>query len=485
MVNAAGGNVLALGPKVDIPKPSPFMGKREAKAVENFLWEMVQYFKGISIVDDQVKINTASAYLKDTVALWWRCKTVEIEEGTCLMNTWADFVREFKNQFYPENAEDEARLRLRNIRHSGSLKDYINEYTSIILEIPDLTEKVRLFNFLANLQAWARVELKRRGVQHLSSAISITEGLNDYPRKDMENKKPKDRKPSHEKGGGAKPHQLNDHKTPPQWKSRDKKPMKTDDRCFICDGLGHRARECPKNASLHVMIAREECCKEVNDACMGSMQVLNAIKAQAECRSTPNKGLQFVRARIRGNEVRAMVDTGATHSFMAVEEAKRLGVNIVQGNGAIKTVNTNAKPIRGEAKNVHVHIGDWAGQINFTIVEMDDFKVVLGMEFFDQVRAILLPSANSICIPCEGKTCMVNTERGSKEGLKTISAIHFRKGCNKKELCYLAVAKVVDQEDKPVSVPTEIKEVLEEFKDVMPTEFPKRLPLRREVDHEI
>ncbi|XP_076909448.1 uncharacterized protein LOC143566708 [Bidens hawaiensis] len=180
-----------------------------------------------------------------------------------------------------------------------------------------------------------------------------------------------------------------------------------------------------------------------------------------------------------------MVDMGATHNFMAVEEAKRLGVNIVKGNGAIKTVNSNDKQIRGEAKNVHVHIGDWAGQINFTIIEMDDFKVVLGIEFFDQVRAILLPSANSICIPCEGKTCMVNTERGSKEGPKTISTIQFRKGSQKTELCYLAVAKVEYQGDKPVAVPTAIKEVLEEFKDVMLVEFPMRLPPRREVHHEI
>ncbi|XP_076893884.1 uncharacterized protein LOC143546013 [Bidens hawaiensis] len=153
MVNtAAGGNVLSLAPKVDVLKPSPFMGKREAKAVDSFLWEMEQYFKGIGIVDDQGKINTALVYLKDTAGLWWRCNTKEIERGTCLMNTWADCVREIKKQFYLENAEEEARLRLRKIRHADFIKDYIEEYTSIILEIPDLTEKYLLFNFLAGLK---------------------------------------------------------------------------------------------------------------------------------------------------------------------------------------------------------------------------------------------------------------------------------------------------------------------------------------------
>ncbi|KAJ0629961.1 putative nucleotidyltransferase, Ribonuclease H [Helianthus annuus] len=232
------------------------------------------------------------------------------------------------------------------------------------------------------------------------------------------------------------------------------------------------------------MIAQAEGGHEEEDVCMGSMQILTAIKAMVETRSSPNKGLQFVQANILGNQVRALVDTGASHNFMSIEEARRLGVKFAKGAGAMKTVNTNAKPIHGEAKDVQIRIGEWAGLINFSIVEMDDFKVVLGMEFFDKVRAFPMPFVNSLCILDEGKTCMVRTERGSKNGSKTLSAIQFKKGYNKKEPCYLAVAKV-DEEKPKEAVPMEIEKVLEEFKDVMPTELPKRLPPRREVDHEI
>jgi len=43
----------------------------------------------------------------------------------------------------------------------------------------------------------------------------------------------------------------------------------------------------------------------------------------------------------------------------------------------------------------------------------------------------------------------------------------------------------LDEEAKEIQAPKAIHEVLEDFKDVMPAELPKKLPPRREVDHAI
>ncbi|GJS82723.1 putative reverse transcriptase domain-containing protein [Tanacetum coccineum] len=66
---ASGGGNTNHGPKLDVPKPSPFMGKQEASTVEDFLWEMEQYLEGVNVVDDASKIKMATRYLKDTTAL--------------------------------------------------------------------------------------------------------------------------------------------------------------------------------------------------------------------------------------------------------------------------------------------------------------------------------------------------------------------------------------------------------------------------------
>ncbi|XP_076886353.1 uncharacterized protein LOC143536193 [Bidens hawaiensis] len=147
--------------KVKVPQPTPFVGKREARAVDNFLWEIEQYFKGVGINDDEKKISTTTLYLKDTAALWWRRKSKEIKQGTCTITTWADFIKEFKLQFYPENTQYEARIRLRSLKQKGIIKDYIDEFTTLMLEIPDITPGEALANFMDGLQYWAKNEVER------------------------------------------------------------------------------------------------------------------------------------------------------------------------------------------------------------------------------------------------------------------------------------------------------------------------------------
>ncbi|GKD56641.1 hypothetical protein Tco_1290028, partial [Tanacetum coccineum] len=117
---------------------------------------------------------------------------------------------------------------------------------------------------------------------------------------------------------------------------------------------------------------------------------------------------------------------------------------------------------------------------------MDDFKVVIGLEFLDKIRAFPIPFTNSLCILDGRKTCMVSTEQDAKSGAKTLSAMQFKKEFNKSEPCYLAVTRLETAEgSRKVEVPKVIERVFDEFKDVMPKELPKKLPPRREVDHTI
>nr|GFD09791.1 hypothetical protein [Tanacetum cinerariifolium] len=172
----------------------------EARAVDDFLWEMEQYLEGVNVVDDASKIKMATRYLKDTAALWWRRRHGDIERGTATIDTWAGFMADFKKQFYPENAKNEAKSRLRKLKQSGTIRD------------------------------------SRR-----------------------DSSKPRDRKVNHEKGGGDKNAQPKvDHaRKPPTGKDKSVKMNYKSGGCFICDGP-HRARDCPKKASLNGMSAHED-----------------------------------------------------------------------------------------------------------------------------------------------------------------------------------------------------------------------------------
>ncbi|GKC73685.1 putative retrotransposon gag domain, aspartic peptidase domain protein [Tanacetum coccineum] len=311
---ASGGGNTNHGLKIEVPKPSPFMGKQEARAVDDFLWEMEQYLEGVKVVDDASNIKMATRYLKDTAALWWRRWYADIERGTATINTWAEFVADFKKQFYRENAKNEAKSQFLKLKQSETIRKYI----------PELFDQDSLFYFLDGLQGWAKTELERQGVQDLSTAIAYAEALIDFSTR-KESSKPKDRKVNQEKGVGEKNAQpkVDVARKPPTGKDKNLKTSYKSGGCFICDGP-HRARDCPKKASINDLSAQGD--EDANDGrSMGLIRILNAIKAKTK--------------------VHALVDSGVTHNFVADDKAKRLGINATKGSGTIKALNSMAKAI--------------------------------------------------------------------------------------------------------------------------------------------
>ena len=143
-------------PRVEVPKPHTFSGQRDAKELDNFLWHMERYFEAITLTDEAMKVRIATLYLTDNATLWWRRRFLEIEKGTCTIDTWADFKREIKKQFYPEDVEYLARKKIKYLKHTGSIRDYVKEFSSLKLEAPGMNEKTLLFEFMDNLQGWAK-----------------------------------------------------------------------------------------------------------------------------------------------------------------------------------------------------------------------------------------------------------------------------------------------------------------------------------------
>ena len=60
---------------------------------------------------------------------------------------------------------------------------YVKQFSALMLDIRDMSEKDKLFYFLDGLQPWAEAELQRRGVQDLASAQAAAETLVEYGHK--------------------------------------------------------------------------------------------------------------------------------------------------------------------------------------------------------------------------------------------------------------------------------------------------------------
>ena len=478
--------------KVKVPEPKSFQGVRNAKELENFLWDMEQYFLAARI-SAQEQVSITSMYLAGDAKLWWRTRVQEDASlGRPKIEEWETLKKELKAQFLPCNAGWIARESLKKLKHTGSPREYVKEFSSLMLDISNMSEEDKLFNFMFGLQPWAQAELRRQGVKDVQGAMAAADSLIDFKyasSASTNQKKAPDAGKGKQKEGTSKNWKKFDGaKKDDGNKASSSRPYTKDKKtngCFICDGP-HRARECPKRERINALVA-EMGSSSANEpqTLLSPLQLLNALTVDKE---SPQRGLMYTTAKVNGKEVWAMLDTGATNNFVAAREATRLGLKVVQNSYKLKAVNSEAKPILGAAM-VNLKIGEWEGECSLMVVPLDDFDMILGMDFFLRAKVGLFPHLSGIFIHDEGSPCFVKASFAgrlldSKQKQVVMSAQQLKAGMRKGEQTLVA-ALVEIKPDQFVEVPEEVVSVLDEFMDVMPKELPKTLPPRRNMDHKI
>uniref|UniRef100_A0A803NBT0 Uncharacterized protein n=1 Tax=Chenopodium quinoa TaxID=63459 RepID=A0A803NBT0_CHEQI len=131
-----------------------------------------------------------------------------------------------------------------------------------------------------------------------------------------------------------------------------------------------KARNCPMRQKLSAMIATEEESAPTTrmgamvmneDAQLANMRLLNTSRVEdddlkgraSSTRGTTNikqgGSLMIVNGEVNEVPTRLLVDTGASHNFLAKEESKALGVKFTKVDGEMKAINSEATPVYGRA----------------------------------------------------------------------------------------------------------------------------------------
>ena len=74
--------------RLKFPEPKAYGGTRDARELENYLFDMEQYFEATGIDGDAAKITTAAMYFTGDAKLWWRSQKADIQAGRLAINTW-------------------------------------------------------------------------------------------------------------------------------------------------------------------------------------------------------------------------------------------------------------------------------------------------------------------------------------------------------------------------------------------------------------
>ncbi|KAA0050282.1 uncharacterized protein E5676_scaffold3369G00010 [Cucumis melo var. makuwa] len=73
--------------RVKIPKPKLLCGARDAKALENYIFDLEQYFRATNTVTEEAKVTPTTMHLSEDAKLWWRSRYVDMQEGRCTIDT--------------------------------------------------------------------------------------------------------------------------------------------------------------------------------------------------------------------------------------------------------------------------------------------------------------------------------------------------------------------------------------------------------------
>ena len=97
-------------------------------------------------------------YLTGDAKLWWRTRTSDdAAAGRPKIESWEILKKELKDLFLPTNIAWMARESLKKLKQTGSVRDYVKEFSSLILDIKDMSKVDKLFNFMFGLQGWVKL----------------------------------------------------------------------------------------------------------------------------------------------------------------------------------------------------------------------------------------------------------------------------------------------------------------------------------------
>ena len=143
-----------------------------------------------------------------------------------------------------------------------------------------------------------------------------------------------------------------------------------------------------------------------------------------------------------------MVDSSATNNFFLLREVKRLKLKINNSLTKIKVVNSGAMPVHG-FYTVNMKVVVWSSDYSLMVVPLDDFYLMLDMDFFCMAGVTIMPHLRGVMIGVECAPCFVKAEdvtSSQKKGKGVlISAKQAYRGLKQGQHTYIASIKEIQE----------------------------------------
>ncbi len=202
--------------------------------------------------------------------------------------------------------------------------------------------------------------------------------------------------------------------------------------------------------------------------------------AQGECNH-----FIFLKGKVFKWEVLCLLDIGASHNSITQKNVERMEFRLEEFKAPIEVHFTDGvpHPITLQARDVPLQFPNWRGMVDLLVSTLRGMDYILGMEFITHNNVFIKGHNRLVRIPSKNGIVWMKAHEVPSVGGSTI---HLMLGKALEKECMggygiLCVMRVLDEfEPKEatnlVSSPKCLKQILDEFSDVIPEKLPDELP---------
>lgn len=135
------------------------------------------------------------------------------------------------------------------------------------------------------------------------------------------------------------------------------------------------------------------------------------------------KGLMYANVEFVGNRMETLINSGASNLFMSESVTKNMKICLENTSARFKMLNSEKILACGVIREVSIKMGLRRNKETIEIVPLDGYNFVIGVNFLDQINAMIIPSKDCIGILDVRCQCVVSVKRlneGRKKALETM-----------------------------------------------------------------
>eukprot|EP00253_Pinus_taeda_P017972 PITA_17972 len=486
-------------PKPEIPN---YDGSLSADVLLDWVSELDKYFENEEISVDK-RVRFVVTKLKVHAALWWDSVQADRKRMNKLtIRKWPRMVAKLKGIFLPKDYQVELYRRVQNLRQKEKTARYVN---GLRLEILDDISILSPWNieeaFQSAVKAKEKINRKqnnRRGRGNgRGRGKSYGRGRNTTNSEEGSSSRASGTAEKGDSTRGGRPYQQG---------RGNGRGRGTNVQCYRCHKWGHRSFECPEAehaGQRGAFVAQPEEAEaqprevenvaETGEALVFNKVMLKQAKEMAE--QTKRKALFRTVCKSHGKCCKLIIDSGSTDNLVATEMVEKLGLKRFKYPTPYKVswLHNCQQLLVDEQCEVQFHISKYTDKVACDIMPMDVCHILLGrlwkydrkvthdgkMNCYkfvkDGVKHTLVPIKEEDTTESSGTKALLI---GGKQFVKQIEE-------NKVNYAIVRRTKIVLLNTEKSDFPTEIQELLEEFKDIVVDDLPDTLPPKRSISHHI